>query len=79
MKRIYFVLLGLFLALTLIRPAIAFTEGACKQDEEKYCKGKPLLGGELKKCMEKHVKQLSKACKVNIMEAMVKIEENKSK
>lgn len=78
MKSSRLVLFALFLLILFARPAAAFTEGACKPDEEKYCKGKPMIGGELKKCMESHIDQLSDACKANILELMMKAKEKQA-
>ncbi len=75
MKKTSIAILGLFLLSAFIRPALAFTEGACKADEEKYCKGVPIIGGKLKECMEKHMEQLSDACKANILEMAIKKKE----
>jgi len=60
----------------LIKPAFALNEGACLQDEQKFCKGKP--ADEVKACMKANVEKLSNACKANILDMMMKEKQKKS-
>lgn len=58
----------------LQRPVSAFTPGACRQDEQKFCgdAGNP---GDKRACMTQHASELSAACQENISEGKAKMEE----
>jgi hypothetical protein len=53
----------------------AFTPGACKEDEQKFCGSVQPGGGNIRDCMKQHEADLSQACKDNIAEGKKKMEQ----
>jgi hypothetical protein len=46
----------------------AFTQGACKQDVEKFCPGMGLDKSKIERCIFEHRAEVLEACKANIKE-----------
>jgi len=76
MKTLTRLALASSLILLFATRALSFTPGACQADEEKFCKGVPLLG--IKECMKKNLEKLSDACKANILDLAIQEKEKKS-
>jgi hypothetical protein len=54
----------------------AFAEkGACREDVAKFCKDVQPGGGRVLKCMMEHENELSPACKANMGEMKMKVQE----
>ena len=67
---------GVILSLVAFsRPALAHTEGACKDDMKKLCGDIKPGDGRLMDCMKQHEADLSQACKDNRAEMKQKMEE----
>lgn len=57
---------------SMVRPALAFTDGACKEDAQKLCGDVKPGGGGVRDCLKTHEAELSQACKDNIAQAKEK-------
>ncbi len=67
----------IFSLIGFARPALAHTEGACKDDVKKLCGDVKPGGGAIKNCMKAHESELSQGCKDNMAEMKTKFEEKR--
>ena len=49
--------------LIVLVPTIAWAKGECKQDKQKFCKDVVEAKGDVGNCLDKHLSELSEACK----------------
>jgi hypothetical protein len=49
--------------LIVLVPSVSFAKGECKEDKKKFCKDVVEAKGDVGDCLEKHLSELSEACK----------------
>lgn len=57
-------MMRLMMALLIVLvPTVALAKGECKEDKKKFCKDVVEAKGNVADCLEKHLNELSEACR----------------
>jgi len=51
------------LVLVALVPSVAFAKSECREDKKKFCKEVAEAKGDVGDCLEKHLAELSEACR----------------
>jgi hypothetical protein len=54
------------LVMALVVPTVVMAKGECKEDKRKFCKDVFEAKGDMGACLEKHLSELSEACKTKL-------------